>query len=370
MQPVVFAGVAAMLRSLSASLFCLFFSVNVSADECDGILNSSLMDTSTVIDKSAARSAFASSFCNKTFSEASSSGSTEAAAEYGIDISGSYAQKEAKFNQFKNENCGSSSSSDAQDRYYLSAQRALKASAVQAWSTCKQNKQWLSCWMSPTSDQSVVRLVLNWNPAGSKTGEVSHSLVLNGTNATFPQSPNIIYAPKSKMARGKDSIDIIRTDKRTVHVNLTVLYDNDHNESCQVTAPYIEPIILKPAQLSQPKTPLDRFNANGKWCMTGVDISFSWEKQGNSFKRTTTPKPTAIPAPWGNSFSQSVRLKQPDQIETTQMLPSQPGTSIRVIETYEIIDDNIIELKSSVIDENGSKRSTPFIPLGRFARCS
>ena len=278
---------------MSKFALLFFFSLSVIssnhafADECDAVLSAQLKDESLIIDKGAAQQASQSASCSKSSSAVSSGSGTSLSGTYD-GIGGSGSTNNSNSNSSDSAACQSQSGEQANAAFHLSAQKALKPEALSAWTMCKQLHSWLSCWMAPSNDPDVVRFIVNWNPVGSRGAKVSHSEVLNGTNLSFPATPNNVYAASSLISAGRDTISIRRQGSATISANVTVNYDGDHNESCSDQAPPIGAVITT-------RDIVDSINLEGVWCAAGA--RYRWDKIPGGFRRQLITPPGMEPFP-------------------------------------------------------------------------
>ncbi len=220
-----------------ALLLQLFLIEAAHAQNCDSILDSRLLNRSQVVDRGAARSALAASFCNRSYREVQASGGFNAEASYGL-FGASGGTSESQFQSWKTENCGSSSSDQSSNRYRYEAQRALNSEAIAAWQACMIGREGLTCFVSPPrSGGGAPVATLNWRPLGRGRATVQRASILNGTNAAEPELGSQLYTRGSELLGGTDTVLLGVTDpRRPVQASLSIEY-NGARHSCEIYIP-------------------------------------------------------------------------------------------------------------------------------------
>ncbi|PXW61586.1 hypothetical protein [Chelatococcus asaccharovorans] len=210
---------------------------SLQAQQCDSILNRSLMNSHDVVNKSSAKSAMTNQFCNSSFNDAKSSGSLSGGVSYGI-FDAEVAQSDSSYQSWKSENCGSSSSADQAATYRFEAQRALSSQAIAAWEACMTESEGLSCYAKPNQDPNVVVITISWRPPGPGASIIQEAELIGGRRQGGAEG--FILPPNSEIAWGKRNIMLTRDGKKGITAAITVLYGTQRSYSCEVRAPALD----------------------------------------------------------------------------------------------------------------------------------
>jgi hypothetical protein len=243
------------MRKILAIASCVFLMVNAHAQSCDAILDSRLLDESSVKNQSARDVAVAYSQCKKQGQGSSGGGHV---GFKGFELGGSAASNSAM------EDCSDASSQDISSYYHYAAQKGLKESAVQAWRDCMLNRENLQCWASPTTSEREVEINISWRNGSVNLPKVSSSPVTNGF--VFGETvKNTLVTKNADVPYGHQKFIVVRDDDRKpLRMAMNVLLDNRISYSCSVAVPPIVRDIPKKASpqfIAECNSVLFRINA-------------------------------------------------------------------------------------------------------------
>ncbi|WP_156115030.1 hypothetical protein [Pseudomonas sp. ML96] len=221
------------------------------ADDCDVALSEKLMTVVESRSSDASASAARAWFCSMNYSEYKENSSTDAGGSYGA-FSADYGSSEGKYNQWKSENCGDSSSSESLDTFRYQAQRSVDPKLVDAWRDCKLARSGLTCIATPTSNGRSFKLMYSWRPTGSSSAHYVETFIDNGVKVSTGN--NYLREPGDKLLMGQhEALIRISDTEETASVSIEAEYDGS-SQSCVVT-------------VSPPPPPqVEKKGLAGVWC--------------------------------------------------------------------------------------------------------
>lgn len=221
-------------------LICLSFLLTSLAHShpCDSILDSKLLDESSVKNQTDRKAASAYKRCMKQSSGSSSSGQIGVEE---IEIGGNSASSSAM------EDCTNASNNEVSSYYYYAAQKGLKESAVEGWRSCMLNSENLQCWPSPKNDPREFVINVSWKNGSLKLPKVVTSPITNGF--VFGETvKNVLLPTGVEVPYGSQSIIVVRdVDNKPVSMVLNVLHEDRVSYSCSIAVPPLVHAVPKQA---------------------------------------------------------------------------------------------------------------------------
>lgn len=255
----------------------------IAQSRCDPILNKNMMDEKVVEDRDAAALAVQSYYCQMTFQQASASGGFALGLRYRIlDLNST--NSENSFNAWQNQNCGSLTTSQHQQRYYYSAQKAIHAGVVPAWEKCIKDAE-LFCAIKPkkVEDDETI-LYIDWRGPGTLETRADSSEIRNGRNTTRSELGERVFADNQVIKTGSERIGIKSKDRsKGTTILINVIYGNDRKFSCEAYFPSASELKSEPPRVSALP------DLNGRWCPTeGTQFPYNgvlvWQRSGGEWK--------------------------------------------------------------------------------------
>lgn len=156
---------------------------------------------------------------------------------------------EEQFNQWKSQYCTKNSSSDSSRAAEYLMQKTVAESVVNAWSSCMQKREGLTCFASPYHDE--VLLNISWKKTSLTQPQVQSSFLSKGVVAEFDGATVGKLLPSSyKLKPGVLQIPLVRQKEKSVVANLNINHDGV-SHSCGVFMPGERDFELTKPNLSQ-----------------------------------------------------------------------------------------------------------------------
>lgn len=156
---------------------------------------------------------------------------------------------EEKFNQWQSQYCNKNSASDSSRAAEYLMQKTVSESVVNAWSSCMQNREGLTCFASPYHEE--VLLNISWKKASLTQPRVKSSFLSKGVVAEFDGATVGKLLPSSyKLNPGILQIPLIRQKEKSVVANLNINHDGV-SHSCGLFVPGERDFELTKPTLSQ-----------------------------------------------------------------------------------------------------------------------
>jgi hypothetical protein len=232
---------------LFAVIVSLLYPTAAWAQDCDGILKAGLLNSNQVIDQTKAQTAAKSAFCSMSESESQSQHSLDLAAQYLPVGNGSLSNRSAAISKFRQENCGSSSSSSALDHFHYDSQQAVASGVVESWRQCMLNRDGLTCFAAPDSHLSgIVDVVLSWRDLEGRQPTIRSTDVVGGD--WFQPSQKELYSKNEKLLSGDQSIPFKRTSNKEDFGFFLNVAIGTVGRQCSVTITKDEPVRPPAAQ--------------------------------------------------------------------------------------------------------------------------
>ncbi|MEO5655454.1 MAG: hypothetical protein ABIR00_05660 [Nitrosospira sp.] len=173
-------------------------------------------------------------------------GGTSTGANSGAGSSGLVLNEE-RFMQWKSGYCSKNSAVDSSQAAEFFMQKAaaghpVALKAVEAWSTCMQKREGLTCWASPNLLHNEEFLLnVKWTKTGSAQPqaqpEVRHSFLTRGAVSKFEGAEARRILPVGyKLNAGTSQISVTRPVDKAIFANLTINHE-DVEHSCSAFIP-------------------------------------------------------------------------------------------------------------------------------------
>lgn len=156
---------------------------------------------------------------------------------------------EQQFSQWKSQYCTKNSSSDSSRAAEYLMQKTVAESVVNAWSSCMQDREGLTCFASPYHDEVLLNIA--WKKTSLTQPQVQNSFLSKGVVAEFDGATVGKLLPFSyKLNPGVLQIPLVRQKEKSVVANLNVNHDGV-SHSCGVFVPGERDFELTKPALSQ-----------------------------------------------------------------------------------------------------------------------
>mgnify|MGYP000931456569 CR=1 FL=1 len=237
------------MKYFASVLFLVSIVVNAQ-DSCRDILTNGFYNEYSKISDQARDKAMYAELCSANYEQAKSiinraeqsGGGGSLGVSYGLfslDAGGSSTSgsslTEEKFNQWKSNSCKKQSASDSSRAAEYLMQKTVAESVVNAWSSCLQNREGLTCYASPYHDE--VLLNISWKKTSLTQPEVKSSYLSKGVIAEFDGATvGRIIPYKYKLNPGILQIPLVRQKEKSVVANLNINHDGV-SHSCGVFVP-------------------------------------------------------------------------------------------------------------------------------------
>jgi len=229
----------------------ILVSIGVNAqDSCKDILKNGFYNEYSKISDQARDKAMYAELCSANYEQAKSvikraeqSGSGGSLGiSYGLfslDAGGSSnsgsSLTEAKFNQWQSNYCNKQSAADSSRAAEYLMQKTVDESVVNAWSSCMQDREGLTCYASPYHDEVLLNIL--WKKTSLTQPEVKSSYLSKGVVAEIDGATVGRIVPyKYKLNPGTLQIPLVRQKEKSVVANLNIDHDGV-SHSCSVFVP-------------------------------------------------------------------------------------------------------------------------------------
>jgi hypothetical protein len=195
-------------------------------------------------------------------------------AKGGASSSSSSSFSEEQFSQWKSQYCSTNSSSNSSQASEYLMQKTVAESVVNAWSTCMQKREGLTCFASPFHDEILVSV--NWKKTSLSQPQVQNSFLSKGATAEFDGTNTGKLLPSSfKMSPGTLQIPIVRQKEKNVVANINVTHDGV-SHSCSVFVPGERDYELTKPTTSQQVIKSPEIGCKAKAAPFGESCSDKW----------------------------------------------------------------------------------------------
>lgn len=233
-------------------------------DSCRDILTNGFYNEYSKITDQARDQAMYAELCSSSFQQAKntvqraqqSGGGGSLGVSYGLfSLSGGGSSSsgssftEEQFNQWKSQYCSKNSASDSSRASEYLMQKTVAESVVNAWASCMQNREGLTCFAMPYHDE--VLLNISWKKTSLSQPLVQNTFLSKGSVAEFDGAATGKFLPASyKLSPGALQIPLTRQKGKSIVANLNLNHDGV-SHSCGVFVPGENDFALAMPTLSQ-----------------------------------------------------------------------------------------------------------------------
>ncbi|MHA3081364.1 hypothetical protein [Acinetobacter sp. ANC 5502] len=238
-----------MKKIFAYVLILLSFGVNAE-DSCRDILTNGFYNSLSKSSDQVRNQAVYAELCSANYQQAKnivnrikqsgSSGSIGVSyASVGLDFGSSEnsgsSLTEEKFNQWQSQYCSKNSTTDSSRAAEYLMQKTVSESVVNAWSSCMQKIEGLTCYASPYDEEVLFNIL--WKKQSNTQPKVISSFLSKGVVAEFNgETQGKVLPYNYKLAPGTLQIPLRRQKENNIVANLNITHDGV-NYSCGVFVP-------------------------------------------------------------------------------------------------------------------------------------
>lgn len=270
------ASIGKVIVILKALIISCLVAPLAFGDECRDILTNGFFNELTSHKAQSQQQAVYAQLCASDYNQAKtyvqkaeSSGSSASGGisygPFGASASGgnsaSQSATQEQFNEWKSTFCSQNSSSNASAASEFLMQKTVSEKVVNEWSKCMTDREGLSCYSTPYSQQVLLNIV--WKKSSLSQPKISQSYLSPGSVAEFDGSPAGKLLPSAYLINpGTMQIPVSKPKNSSLVANLNMVHDGSAY-SCSFYVPADDEF-----QLSQPSIETQKVISPDLGCKT------------------------------------------------------------------------------------------------------